>query len=261
MSKTPKTLAVAVLSLLLSGFILSSSASAGVGIDEECSGEAPQSRNRETNTAPSATADSADILAGDYASVDVLSNDTDPETDYLYVVSVSQPRHGYTCLNRDGTIEYSSNVGTKTGTDQFVYGITDGDFYRTATVTMHVEGLNILKPKLTTKLRTNKHGKVIRAARFSTTNTNTHTVEFLAGKFSQDRATIDRTIKPGRKANSYTRYRSLDFVVVVPKDNGDYVYVESGRLNTLTGKVTIDVDEFFRQSGARHSTVTPWHLG
>ena len=64
------------------------------------------------------------------------------------MITLTQPQNGFACINGDGTIEYGSNVGTPTGDDTFTYGITEGDYFRTATVTMAVEGLTNVVPVL-----------------------------------------------------------------------------------------------------------------
>jgi len=241
MPAVPKTVAVAILALALSGLTLTSSAVAAPGADNECLGMSPAAHTSEGNTAPVATDDSAPVLAGDWADVDVLANDTDGEADALSVVTVSQPLHGWTCVNGDGTIEYNSKIGTPTGTDTFIYGITDGDFFRTGTVTMSVEGLTNLVPTLTHKLKTGRHGHVIRRASMTVTNSNTRDVEFLAGDFRTGRIIYDKVIAGGATVGPIrTKYHYLQFVAVVPKDDGDYVFVDVGRLNTKTGRVVLE---------------------
>ena len=153
MAPRPRTLTVAILSLLLSGFAITSSAAAAPAADNECAGMTAQSHVVAGNTAPVANADSAPVLAGDFTVFDVLGNDTDAEGDPLSVITLTEPAHGFACINGDGTIEYFSDTGTPTGTDQFTYGITDGDYFRTATVTMSIEGLDNVVPTLTRRLK------------------------------------------------------------------------------------------------------------
>ena len=138
MAPRPRALTVAILSLCLSGFAITSSAAAAPGADNECAGMTARPHVVAGNTAPVATPDSAPVLAGDITDVDVLANDTDAESDLLSVITLTQPLKGFACINGDGSIEYDSNPGTPTGTDQFTYGVTDGDFFRTATVTMSI---------------------------------------------------------------------------------------------------------------------------
>ena len=247
MAPRPRTLTVAILSLLLSGFAITSSAAAAPGADNECAGMTAQSHVVAGNTAPVANADSAPVLAGDFTVVDVLGNDTDAEGDLLSVITLTEPANGFACINGDGTIEYFSNTGTPTGTDQFTYGITDGDYFRTATVTMSIEGLDNVVPTLTRRLKLDRHGHVIRRARVSIVNTNDRTVEFFAGRFSSGLASFDKVIPGGETATLRTRLRHLDFVAVVPKDDGDFVLIDIGTLNTRTGKVVLESTDEFRQ--------------
>src|SRR6188472_3733565 len=102
MAPRPRTLTVAILSLLLSGFAITSSAAAAPAADNECAGMTAQSHVVAGNTAPVANADSAPVLAGDFTVVDVLGNDTD----LLSVITLTEPAHGFACINGDGTIEY-----------------------------------------------------------------------------------------------------------------------------------------------------------
>jgi len=255
-----KTLAVAALSLALSGFALTSSASANPADEDECLGMSPAVHTSDGNSAPAANDDTAPVLAGDWADVDVLANDTDTEGDVLSVVTVSQPLHGFTCINGDGTIEYYSQMGTPTGTDTFTYGITDGDYFRTATVTMSVEGFDDVVPKLTRKLKTGRHGHLIQRAKVTVTNTNTREVEFLAGSFRTGKIGYDRVIAPGATVGPFkTAHHYVDFVAVVASDHadGDFILVDVGTLNTKTGKVVLESlnDEEGLRAGARRTLV------
>src|SRR6476659_4980885 len=264
MAPRPRTLTLALLSLLLSGFAITSSATAAPApaADTECAGMTARSHVFAGNIAPVANLDSAPVLAGDFTVVDVLGNDTDAEGDVLSVITLTEPRNGFACVNGDGTIEYFSNTGTPTGTDQLTYGITDGDFFRTATVTMSIEGLDNVVPTLTRKLRLDRHGHVVARARVSIVNSNDRTVEFFAGRFSNGLAAFDKVIPGGETARLRTRLRHLDFVAVVPKDDGDFVLIDIGTLNTRTGKVVLESTDGFRDPGARRTTAPlPWRIG
>jgi hypothetical protein len=254
-----KTVAVAALSLALSGFTFTSSATANPSADDECAGMSPAAHTSEGNTAPAANDDTVPVLAGDWTDIDVLANDTDVEGDVLSVVTVSQPAHGFTCINGDGTIEYDSRVGTPTGTDTFTYGVTDGDYFRSATVTMSVEGFTEVVPKLTRKLKTGRHGRLIQRAKVTVTNTNNREVEFLAGNFRTGRVGYDRVIAPGATVGPFkTAHHYVDFVAVVAKDaeNGDFILVDIRRLNTKTGKVVLEsLDDEGLRAGARRTLV------
>ena len=263
MASRPRTLMLAIFSLLVSGFAITSSATAAPpGADNECAGMTARSHVVAGNTAPVANPDSAPVLAGDFTVVDVLGNDTDAEGDVLSVITLTEPANGFACINGDGSIEYFSNTGTPTGTDQFTYGITDGDFFRTAIVTMSIEGLDNVVPTLTRRLKLDRHGHLIRRARVSIVNTNDRTVEFFAGRFSNGLASFDKVIPGGETTTLRTRLRHLDFVAVVPKDDGDSVLIDIGTLNTRTGKVVLESTDGFRSSNAsRAPSRLPWRMG
>ncbi|MEP6817629.1 MAG: Ig-like domain-containing protein [Marmoricola sp.] len=189
------------------------------------------------NVAPVLVDDTASVLAGDSVSIPVLANDSDSNVDDLYVVGATQGGTGFTCVNSDGTVQYFAQPGTPTGTDTFSYAVSDGDSYRTAMVTVSVEGVNALTPTLTSKLVV-KRGKVKRAAKVGFSNSNTRTVQIVAGNFRKA-PIVNRTVAAGGTLAFSTRLKRLDFVVFVENDAHDFVYVDDGTLNTKTGKVTL----------------------
>ncbi|PQO34778.1 tandem-95 repeat protein [Bremerella cremea] len=74
--------------------------------------------------------------------IDVLSNDSDIDSDLLSVSSVSSPSNGVAVLNGDGTVSYTPNPNFN-GTDAFTYTIIDGHGGTdTATVNVTVLPLN-----------------------------------------------------------------------------------------------------------------------
>jgi hypothetical protein len=74
--------------------------------------------------------------------VDVLSNDSDPDGDTVSVTAASAPAHGSATVNPGGTVTYTPNPGFS-GTDSFTYTITDGNGgFDTATVTITVDPVN-----------------------------------------------------------------------------------------------------------------------
>jgi len=58
--------------------------------------------------------------------IDVLSNDTDPDGDALSVTAATDPAHGTTLVNGDGTITYTPDTNYN-GTDTFDYTVSDGN--------------------------------------------------------------------------------------------------------------------------------------
>ena len=98
-----------------------------------------------TNPAPSAVNDSA---SGEQdtpiESIDVLSNDSDPDGDTLTVDTSSPPQagHGTVTVNADDTLRYVPDPGHN-GADTIVYRITDGQGgFSTGTVVVAVTPIN-----------------------------------------------------------------------------------------------------------------------
>lgn len=93
----------------------------------------------EQNTAPTASDDSASTEEDTAVTINVLSNDTDPESDTLSVDSATTPADGSVVVNGDDTIAYTPD-SEFSGTDTFDYTVSDtGGLTDTATVTVTVE--------------------------------------------------------------------------------------------------------------------------
>ncbi|MDD9912760.1 MAG: Ig-like domain-containing protein [Alphaproteobacteria bacterium] len=91
-----------------------------------------------TNTAPDAVDDTVSTAHNTPILIEVLKNDTDPESDPLSVTSTTSPSNGTIVVNASGTITYTPNTGY-TGTDTFTYTISDGHGGTdTATVTVTI---------------------------------------------------------------------------------------------------------------------------
>ncbi|WP_210437764.1 ThuA domain-containing protein [Nocardioides xinjiangensis] len=78
------------------------------------------------NRAPVADDDSATTLEGTPVDVPVLVGDTDPDGDDLTVASATDPAHGTTAVNDDGTVRYTPDAGFS-GADSFSYTVEDGN--------------------------------------------------------------------------------------------------------------------------------------
>jgi hypothetical protein len=88
------------------------------------------------NDPPTAVDDSASTVGA--VTINVLGNDSDPESDPLTVDSVVQPANGTVVINADGTVTYTPDGGFA-GTDTFTYTVCDpADACDTATVTVTV---------------------------------------------------------------------------------------------------------------------------
>lgn len=94
------------------------------------------------NYPPVAMNDVATLPMNSSVSINVLSNDTDPEKDVLSVASTTAPAHGTVTKNADGTITYAPTNGFS-GADSFTYTISDGNGNTsTATVDITVLAVN-----------------------------------------------------------------------------------------------------------------------
>jgi len=76
------------------------------------------------NNEPDAVEDVADVFFDQTITIDVLSNDTDPDNDILSVQSIVQPPNGIATLNEDGTIFFDPQ--NTVGSISIGYTVTDG---------------------------------------------------------------------------------------------------------------------------------------
>jgi hypothetical protein len=92
------------------------------------------------NNPPTATPDSASTALNTAVTINVISNDVDPDLDSPVVVSGAhtEPANGTVVDNANGTFTYTPDTGFE-GTDTFQYQITDGNQgYDIGIVTIHV---------------------------------------------------------------------------------------------------------------------------
>jgi filamentous hemagglutinin family protein len=92
-----------------------------------------------TNSLPVAVDDLAKTYQGQAVKINVITNDTDPDTgDILRPVEGSvAPKNGKLVLNVDGTFTYTPNADF-TGEDSFTYAVTDGTNYVSDPVTVKI---------------------------------------------------------------------------------------------------------------------------
>jgi len=93
------------------------------------------SASTSSNSAPVAVNDSATMPQKTTITINVLSNDWDPENDFLNVVTVGQGSKGSVINNGDGTVTYTPAKRFKNN-DNFSYTISDGQATATATVSI-----------------------------------------------------------------------------------------------------------------------------
>ena len=102
------------------------------------------------NQEPVARDDMFGVQAGNALSGNVLADngngaDEDPDQDSLSVAITELPQHGEFTLETDGAFTYTPEL-TFSGTDQFVYSLSDGQAMQTATVTINVEPAELPSP-------------------------------------------------------------------------------------------------------------------
>ena len=96
----------------------------------------------DVNEAPEPTDDTATILEDESVTVNVLTNDPDPEGDNLTVSLRNRPRNGSATVEPDGSITYTPNANYH-GADSFTYRVFDDALYSVdATVTVTITSVN-----------------------------------------------------------------------------------------------------------------------
>ncbi|MET1000152.1 MAG: Ig-like domain-containing protein [Marmoricola sp.] len=227
--------------------------------DGVCPGMNAPQNNRVANLAPVVKNETVGVVAGDLVALRPLANDTDPNGDKLYVVNASAPAKGETCLGATGILEFFAYPSSTNYTQKISYGVTDGDLYRTGTLTVAVEGVKPVRGVLKQRLLIRKGGKVKRRAIVSFTNPNRRNVYFFAGNPRKDRPDISRTLGAGKTLVMGTRLRRLQYVVGRPTSDGDISLVSFGLLNTRNGRQrTIVPEDFSRTTPAIPSSANRW---
>ena len=98
------------------------------------------------NGPPVAVDDTA--VRQDVVAVQVLDNDTDPESDELTVISITQPAHGTAAIEGGGAFVSYTATGAYSASDSFTYTVSDGfGETDTATVTAHALPLARLRSR------------------------------------------------------------------------------------------------------------------
>lgn len=228
-----------------------------------CEGMSAPQNNDVANLAPVVGNDTAQVVAGTTVVIKVLANDSDPDGDKLYVENASTPKKGQVCVAKNGTVEYYAPGSRWNYTDTFTYGVTDGDRYRTGTVTVSVEGVKPVRPVLKQKLVL-KHGKVKQRARVSFTNTNKYRVVLLAGNPKKDRPSVQRVLYPNRTFVFGTKVKRLAYLAILAPKGKEFSFINFGFLNTRNGKIQgqylgdLNDDEEFRTAPGTRTRQDFW---
>jgi len=213
-----------------------------------CAGQSAPHKSS-PNAAPVLANDTGHAIAGGSAAIRVLRNDSDPDGDTLYVVSTSAPQRGLVCVDGDGTLEYSAGYSASNYTDTFDYGVTDGDRYVTARVTITVEGVKMMRASLVHRLQLKKHSKRVKhKASVAFRNPNHRLMVVLAGSPKKSRPSLTRTLGAGQTASFKTKDKTIEFFALVKDLDGTYVLTNLGTLNTRNGseRVVSGDNAFFR---------------
>jgi hypothetical protein len=241
MSSAIKKIAAATAVTLVAGLGLTGTpGSATAATGGFCEGQSAPANTDPSNQAPVPTNDTVNALAGTLTVIKVLANDTDPDGDRLYLENASSPRRGEICVQRNGTIEFLADGSRSNYVSTFTYGVTDGDRYRTATVTVNVQGVQPMRPTLKKRLILKKHSqKVKQRAVVSFTNPNPKRMLLLAGNPKKDNPSVQHFVYPGRTFTFSTKERRLAYITVLSPKNSDTIcIVNQGLLNTRNGHLS-----------------------
>lgn len=146
------------------------------------------------NDGPDAVDDAYAVSESALATLDILTNDSDPEGDELTVTLLSQPIEGSVSLNANGEVIFDPGTDFlalgdgQTATVSFLYEISDGEFTDTATVTVMVEGEGVCIPEVVSTTTTVVITDPLNpnATPFNPVTTSNLTVELNTPEFSKD---------------------------------------------------------------------------
>jgi hypothetical protein len=207
---------IIVTAVVAAGFIgMSTNTADAKEIDTTpCGGSYVEATPRPGNTAPVATVDAVNVVGGDIVTLDVLGNDIDAEGDALSTVVVTCAGYS-TWVNSDNTVGYQVPINEVKG-ETFSYGMTDGDYYRTADVVATVTPLHAPRPKVLK----HRHGR----AKLRFHNPSPRSFVAMGGSFNNVEPDFVLWFKSGEDATKWTKRSKLDFVIAA-RNNVGYVNV------------------------------------
>ncbi len=234
-----KKLAASTSVILLAGVVLTgATGSAEAAESGPCKGMTAPRNTNVGNRAPVVANDTARIVAGDVGKFNVLSNDSDPDGNRLFVITLSTPGQGEACVQANGVIVFASDLSTTSYVQKLTYGVSDGDFYRTATLSITVQGVKPVTAQVTQRLK--KQGKKPRQrAHITFTNPNERWLIVAAGSPKKRKPALFRTLAPGESVVLVTKVRRLLFVSARRGTEGYPMLVGYGYVRTKTGKVIV----------------------
>jgi outer membrane protein OmpA-like peptidoglycan-associated protein len=189
------------------------------------------------NTAPDAVDDYETTEMGEAVTINVLSNDSDPENDPLTITSFTQASNGTVTRGSNGQLIYTPEDGF-TGTDTFTYTISDGNG-GSDTATVHITipdngGAENNDPKAQDDRRSTECRTPI-------------TIDVLANDFDADGDNL--TITDVSNFNDGVAEIVNNKIVFTPNDDacgktGKFTYtISDGNGGTDTAKVKIEIGE------------------
>ena len=186
--------------------------------------------NAPSNRAPTALADTATTTYGTQVTIQVLSNDTDPDNDLLTLIDNTNGTNGTVSFS-DSAITYKPNAGFS-GEDSFSYTITDGHGHTAiGQVKVTVGAAPNRAPTAVTDTVTTNYGEAI-------------TINVLSNDTDPENDTL--TVTGNTQASNGTVTRSGNTFTYTPRsgfsgaDSFSYT-ISDGKGNAATGLVNVTV--------------------
>ena len=186
--------------------------------------------NAPPNGAPTAVADTATTTYGTQVTIQVLSNDTDPDNDLLTLIDSTNGTNGTVSFS-DSAITYKPNAGFS-GEDSFSYTITDGHGHTAiGQVKVTVGAAPNRAPTAVTDTVTTNYGAAV-------------TINALSNDTDPENDTL--TVTGNTQASNGTVTRSGNTFTYTPRsgfsgaDSFSYT-ISDGKGNSATGTVNITV--------------------
>ena len=196
------------------------------------------------NDAPVAVNDAVITDEDSVANGNVLTNDSDPDSDALTAALANGPVNGSVDVNSDGSYEYTPNANFN-GTDSFTYTVSDGVLTNTATVNVVVSPVN--------------NAPVAVNDSASTTENNAVTIDVLSNDSDIDGDTLSVT-EVGGPANGSAIINNDGTIAYTPDAgfNGTdtFSYTVSDGTESKTASVAVSIGSVNDAPAGTNDTVT-----